>query len=168
MLSWDDFRIMKAIADRGSLTEAAKILRINQSTVFRKLGQIEHRLDARLFKRSRSGYTLTPRGEEMVRLAERMEQDVAALDLPAGEGQRRRGQRENHRNARDDKLFALWHNRIRADVCHLKAYRSRKIIHHPRVVVAHVLLRRLISEPARSQMQPGVHGECCRGMIFAS
>jgi uncharacterized protein (TIGR00369 family) len=80
MLSWDDFRNVKAIADRGSLIEAAKILRINQSTVFRKLGQIEHRLGARLFKRSRSGYTLTPRGEEMVRLAERMEQDVATFE----------------------------------------------------------------------------------------
>src|SRR3954453_8025202 len=80
MLSWDDFRYVKAIADRGSLIEAAKILRINQSTVFRKLGQIEHRLGARLFKRNRSGYTLTPRGEEMVRLAERMERDVAAFE----------------------------------------------------------------------------------------
>lgn len=80
MLSWDDFRIVKAIADRGSLAEAAKALRINQSTVFRKLGQIEHRIDARLFIRNRSGATLTPRGEEMVRLADRMEQDVAAFE----------------------------------------------------------------------------------------
>ena len=80
MLSWDDFRIVKAVADRGSLTEAAKVLRINQSTVFRKLGQIEHRIGARLFKRNRSGYTLTPRGEEMVRLADRMQQDVAAFE----------------------------------------------------------------------------------------
>ena len=79
MLSWDDFRIVKAVADRGSLTEAAKALRINQSTVFRKLGQIEHRIGVRLFKRNRFGYTLTPRGEEMVRLADRMEQDVAAF-----------------------------------------------------------------------------------------
>ena len=61
MLSWDDFRIVKAVADRGSPIEAAKVLRINQSTVFRKLGQIEHRIGARLFKRNRSGYTLTPR-----------------------------------------------------------------------------------------------------------
>jgi len=80
MLSWDDFRTVKAIADRGSLTEAAKTLRINQSTVFRNLGQIEQRIDARLFKRNRSGYTLTQRGEEMVRLAERMAQDVAAFE----------------------------------------------------------------------------------------
>ena len=88
MLSWDDFRVVKAIADRGSLGEAAKVLRINQSTVFRKLGQIEQRLGARLFKRNRSGYTLTPRGEEMVRLADRMEQDVAAFE---------RGLRPHHR-----------------------------------------------------------------------
>src|SRR3954452_19068883 len=80
MLSWDDFRIVKAVADRGSLTEAAKVLRVNQSTVFRKLGQIEHRIGARLFKRNRTGYTLTPRGEEMARLADRMEQDVAAFE----------------------------------------------------------------------------------------
>ena len=80
MLSWDDFRTVKAIADRGSLTEAARTLRINQSTVFRKLGQIEQRIDARLFKRNRSGYTLTSRGEEMVRLADRMQQDVAAFE----------------------------------------------------------------------------------------
>lgn len=79
MLSWDDFRFVKAIADGGSLAAAAKTLRINQSTVFRKLGQIEQRLDARLFKRGRSAYTPTPRGEEMVRLANSMEQDVAAF-----------------------------------------------------------------------------------------
>jgi uncharacterized protein (TIGR00369 family) len=80
MLSWDDFRYVKAIADCRSLTEAAKSLRINQSTVFRKLAQIEHKLGARLFKRNRSGYTLTPRGEEMTRLADRMEQDVKAFE----------------------------------------------------------------------------------------
>src|ERR1019366_159285 len=80
MLSWDDFRIVKAIADCGSLAEAAKALRINQSTVFRKLGQIETEFDARFFKRSRSALTLTPRGEDMVRLAARMEQDVAAFE----------------------------------------------------------------------------------------
>ena len=80
MLSWDDFRIVKAIADCGSFTEAAKVLRINQSTVFRKLSQIETELDARLFKRSRAALTLTRRGEDTVRLATRMGQDIAAFE----------------------------------------------------------------------------------------
>jgi uncharacterized protein (TIGR00369 family) len=77
MLSWDDFRHVKAIADRGSLGGGAQALGINHSTAFRRLGQIEQRLGVRLFKRSRSGYSLTSTGEEMVRLAQRMEQDVA-------------------------------------------------------------------------------------------
>jgi uncharacterized protein (TIGR00369 family) len=80
MLSWDDFRYVKAIADRKTLADSAKALGINQSTLFRNLGQIEHRAGARLFKRNRSGYVPTPRGEEMVRLAERMEQEVATLE----------------------------------------------------------------------------------------
>ena len=80
MLSWDDFRHVKAIADRGSLGGAAQALGINHSTAFRRLGQIEQRLGSRLFKRSRAGYSLTPAGEEMVRLAERMEQDVASFE----------------------------------------------------------------------------------------
>ena len=80
MLSWDDFRHVKAIADRGSLGGAAQALGINHSTAFRRLGQIEQRLGSRLFKRSRAGYSLTPAGEEMVRLAERMEQEVASFE----------------------------------------------------------------------------------------
>ena len=79
MLSWDDFRHVKAIADTGSLNGAAQALGINHSTAFRRLGQIEQRLGTRLFKRDRAGYSLTPAGEEMVRLAERMEQDVASF-----------------------------------------------------------------------------------------
>jgi DNA-binding transcriptional LysR family regulator len=72
MLSWDDFRYVKAIAGGRSLAGAAEALGVNHSTVFRRLGQIEGQLGSRLFERSRAGYALTPCGEEMVRLAERM------------------------------------------------------------------------------------------------
>ena len=41
MLSWDDFRYVKAIADARSLSAAATSLGVNHSTVFRRLGQIE-------------------------------------------------------------------------------------------------------------------------------
>lgn len=80
MLSWDDFRTVKAIADCKTLADSAKALGINQSTVFRKLSQIEQRAGSRLFKRARAGYTLTPRGEEMVARAALMEQEVAAFE----------------------------------------------------------------------------------------
>jgi DNA-binding transcriptional LysR family regulator len=76
MLSWDDFRYVKAIADTRSLAGAATELSVNHSTVFRRLAQIEGQLGSRLFERSRAGYALTPCGEEMVRLAERMGEDI--------------------------------------------------------------------------------------------
>jgi DNA-binding transcriptional LysR family regulator len=55
--------VVKAIADNRSLGKAAQMLAINQSTVFRKLSQIERRIDARLFKRGHSAHSLTTRGE---------------------------------------------------------------------------------------------------------
>ena len=80
MLSWDDFRYVKAIADTRSLAGAAEELGVNHSTVFRRLGQIEQQLGSRLFERGRAGYALTPCGEEMVRLAERMGEDIIAFE----------------------------------------------------------------------------------------
>ena len=80
MLSWDDFRYVKAIADTRSLGGAALELAVNHSTVFRRLAQVEKQLGSRLFERSRGGYALTPCGEEMVRLAERMGEDIVTFE----------------------------------------------------------------------------------------
>lgn len=41
---------------------------------------MEERLGARLFERSRTGYSLTAAGEEMVRLAERMAEDIVDFE----------------------------------------------------------------------------------------
>ena len=79
-LSWDDFRVVNAIAEAKSLGAAAKALAVDPSTVFRKLSQIEQRLGTRLFKRSRASYAPTAQGERMALLAQRMEQEVAAFE----------------------------------------------------------------------------------------
>lgn len=78
-LAWDDFRLVKAIAESRGLTGAAEKLNVNHSTVFRRLGQLEDALGVRLFERHRTGYALTPAGEEMTALAERMDEDVATF-----------------------------------------------------------------------------------------
>lgn len=80
MLSWDDFRYTKAIAETRSLGRAAEVLGVNHSTVFRRLAQIEERLGSRLFERSRTGYVLTPCGEEMVQLAARMDEEIVSFE----------------------------------------------------------------------------------------
>jgi DNA-binding transcriptional LysR family regulator len=78
-LAWDDFRLVKTIAEAGGLAGAAERLGVNHSTVFRRLGQVEEELGVKLFERRRTGYALTPAGEEMASLAERMEEDVATF-----------------------------------------------------------------------------------------
>lgn len=78
-LAWDDFRLIKAIADAGGLTGAAAALSVNHSTVFRRLGQIEEQLGHALFERRKTGYVPTSAGEEMATLASRIDDDVTAF-----------------------------------------------------------------------------------------
>jgi DNA-binding transcriptional LysR family regulator len=78
-LAWGDFRLVKAIAETKTLAAAAERLGINHSTVFRRLGQLESQIGIKLFERHRTGYALTPAGEEMAALAARMDEDVATF-----------------------------------------------------------------------------------------
>jgi DNA-binding transcriptional LysR family regulator len=78
-LAWDDFRLVKAIADARGMPGASARLGVNQSTVFRRLGQVEAALGSTLFERHRAGYALTPTGEEMVALARRFDTDITAF-----------------------------------------------------------------------------------------
>ncbi len=78
--SWDEFRLVKAVADAHSLVGAAEILGVNHSTVFRRLGALEESLGTRLFERSRIGYEPTPAGEEMIMLAGRMSQEISDFE----------------------------------------------------------------------------------------
>ncbi|WP_454621863.1 LysR family transcriptional regulator [Bradyrhizobium cenepequi] len=61
--SLDDLRLIRAIGTAGTLTGAARLLRVDHSTAFRRLGAIEVRLGAKLFERARDGYTPTSAGE---------------------------------------------------------------------------------------------------------
>lgn len=78
---WDDFRLVRAVAHARSLAGAATALAVNPSTVFRRLGEIEERLGAKLFDRHRTGYALTPAGEEMAGLADRFDEQVSAFRI---------------------------------------------------------------------------------------
>ncbi|TXM64469.1 LysR family transcriptional regulator [Methylobacterium sp. WL120] len=74
---WDDFRLVKAIADHGGLTAAATRLGINHSTAFRRLTAIEAALGTRLFERARTGYAATQAGTAMVAAAGAMEETAS-------------------------------------------------------------------------------------------
>jgi DNA-binding transcriptional LysR family regulator len=80
LVSWDDYRTVMAIAEARALAGAAEQLGVNASTVFRRLGAMEERLGARLFERSRGGYTPTAAGEEMVKLSHRMAEEIVDFE----------------------------------------------------------------------------------------
>lgn len=84
-LPLDDFRLVRAIAAARGLAGAAKALGVNNSTVFRRLDQLEGNLGCKLFERRRGGYVLTAAGEEMTAVANAME-DAAASFLRKVEG----------------------------------------------------------------------------------
>ncbi len=79
-LSWDEFRLVKAIADSRSLAGAAALLGLNHSTVFRRLGALEAAIGARLFERSRAGYDPTAAGDEMITLANLMADSIGEFE----------------------------------------------------------------------------------------
>jgi DNA-binding transcriptional LysR family regulator len=83
MLDWNDLRHFLAIARHGSTIAAAKALGVNQSTVHRRLSELERQLGRRLVERHPSGYRLTAVGEELRPLAERVETAVQDLERRA-------------------------------------------------------------------------------------
>ena len=84
MLDWDDLRFFLAIARRGSLTAAAKDLRVAQSTVGRRLATLESSLSARLLLRTPDGYRLTLAGENVRAQAERVEAEALTVERTVG------------------------------------------------------------------------------------
>ncbi len=79
-----DLRTLLAISRHGTLAGAARDLRVNHSTVFRRLGAIESQLGVRLFDRQDGTYAATAAGEDLLRTAEKVESEVEALERRLG------------------------------------------------------------------------------------
>jgi DNA-binding transcriptional LysR family regulator len=80
MFTWDDVKYFLAFARTGSMVAAANALGVNQTTVQRRLVELDERLGRRLVARHRGGYRLTQAGEELRRSAERIEEAVVAFE----------------------------------------------------------------------------------------
>ena len=73
MFDWDDIRYFLAVARQGSVRAAADVLKVNHSTVLRRISQLEDKLGARVFEKLPSGYRLASAGEEVLEFAQEME-----------------------------------------------------------------------------------------------
>ncbi|MFG1362426.1 LysR family transcriptional regulator [Xanthobacter versatilis] len=70
---WSDLTFFLAVARAGRLTAAAARLKVEHSTVSRRIGALEEALGAKLFDRRPHGYGLTAAGERLMAAAEGME-----------------------------------------------------------------------------------------------
>lgn len=85
---WDLIRSFLAVARAGKLTAGAKVLRIDHSTLSRRISSLEKSLGAKLFDHSVSGYSLTPQGEQLLLRAESIESSIFSLDRHFGQSSR--------------------------------------------------------------------------------
>jgi DNA-binding transcriptional LysR family regulator len=76
-ISWEDARLFLAVVDSGSLSAAARRLRVAQPTVSRRLAELEASLGEPLFGRGAAGTALTRFGQLLVEPARRMADGAA-------------------------------------------------------------------------------------------
>lgn len=79
-MEWDDLRYVLAVATAGSLAGAARKLKVNHTTVLRRIAAVEERMGLRLFERLSTGYVLTAGGEELIGAARSIDDTVTALE----------------------------------------------------------------------------------------
>jgi DNA-binding transcriptional LysR family regulator len=85
MYDWSDVRFFLAVARGGSTLAAARALRVNQTTVVRRIEAMETALKTRLFVRHQDGYRLSESGAGLLAQAERVAAEAETLErLAAG------------------------------------------------------------------------------------
>lgn len=80
MANWDDYRMFLTVARERTLAAAARRLRVDQSTVGRRLSALENDLATRLFERTSRGYALTEAGRAVLPRAEEIERAALAAE----------------------------------------------------------------------------------------
>ncbi len=87
-LQWDDLRFVLALMAEGSLARAAKTLRVDHTTVGRRVEAAEAALGVRLFTRTRAGYVPTLEAKRLSAPLRTVEDAVVALErvVRAGRG----------------------------------------------------------------------------------
>jgi len=80
MFDWNDLRYFLAVARHGSTNAAAKALNVSQSTVHRRLLELEKRIGRNVVIRHATGYRLTEFGTGLQPWAEQVEKAIGSLE----------------------------------------------------------------------------------------
>ena len=79
-VNWNDIRVFLAVAETGKIGLAAEKLKLDPTTLGRRIKRLEQRLQATLFERTRTGQVLTEAGDKLLAQAEAMAQAARSID----------------------------------------------------------------------------------------
>jgi len=65
MFDWNDLTFFLELARHGRLMPAARRLKVDHTTVSRRIADLERGLDVRLFNRNSDGFVLTEAGHKL-------------------------------------------------------------------------------------------------------
>ena len=75
-MNWDDLKIFLAVARRKKLADAASDVKLDITTISRRIKRLEDSLGQTLFERLRSGHVLTSHGDQLFVEAEQIENNI--------------------------------------------------------------------------------------------
>jgi len=84
--NWDDLRYFVAVAQAGTVSQAARSLAVDHATVIRRVEALERALGAKLFERNPRGYNLTHTGEQLMASAEIIHEETRKIMREARSG----------------------------------------------------------------------------------
>ena len=91
-MNWDDLKVFLEVARAETLSLAAKRLKLDSSTVSRRVHKLESLLETQLFDRGAGGHTLTRDGHELLKTAIVIEQKTqSALEILQGRNLQEQG-----------------------------------------------------------------------------
>ena len=82
-MNWDDLRFVLTLSKAGSLAQAAKQLKVDHTTVGRRVEALERDLAVKLFTRTTTGYVLTTEGERLLPSIQQVEAAMLSIERSA-------------------------------------------------------------------------------------
>lgn len=84
MFNWNDLTFFLELARQNRLAPAARRLRVDHTTVSRRIAELEKDLSIKLFDRKPDGFVLTEQGHRLFVIAERIEQEAGNIPRALG------------------------------------------------------------------------------------
>jgi DNA-binding transcriptional LysR family regulator len=82
--NWDDLRFILAVAETGSVSQAARRLGVNHATVLRRVADFEQRHGAAIFEKTTRGYRVIADKRDVIQAARIAQDAISTVEQLAG------------------------------------------------------------------------------------